>query len=84
MNRQTENKRQKNQIGMTAPQRVSGVRSSLTLSIVATAAAGVAFATAIALPLALNAYTRRRINWLEEDIDVLVAEIDEIERSLQE
>ena len=69
-------------VGMVAPQRVAGVRAAMTMGIVATTTAVAALATAIALPLALNARTRRRMSWLEEDIDALVEELDEIERAL--
>ena len=69
-------------LGMVAPQRVVGVRAAMTMGIVATTVAGAALATAIALPLALNARTRKRLRWLEEDIDAIVEELDEIERAL--
>ena len=67
---------------MVAPQRVAGVRAAMTMGIVGATAATAALATAIALPLALNARTRKRIRWIEEDIDAIVGELDEIERAL--
>ena len=67
---------------MVAPQRVAGVRAAMTMGIVGATAATAALATAIALPLALNARTRKRIRWIEEDIDAIVEELDEIERAL--
>ena len=69
-------------VGMVAPQRVAGVRAAMTMGIVGATAATAALATAIALPLALNARTRKRIRWIEEDIDAIVEELDEIERAL--
>lgn len=55
-------------VGSVPAVQVRGVRAALGLGIAATAVSTVALACAIALPLALNAATRRRVRHVEQQV----------------